>query len=58
MSNKKLCQKFKEMKKTTFVYKASIVYPYVNFTKDGDNYIIQDSELCEVISYAENYCIL
>ena len=42
------------MKKITFVDKSSIVYPYVSYTKDND-ICISDSDLIEVILYAENY---
>ena len=58
VSAKKNSQKYKLMKRNTFVYKSCIVYPFVNYSLDGEFYVITDSDLCEVIAYVEKYGIL
>ena len=37
-----------------FVYKSSVVHPYINFTYDKSLYEIDNNELCEVIAYLEH----
>ena len=55
VSTKKNTQIFKEMRKLTFIYKASIVYPFVNHHREEKFYTITNNELCEIIAYAEHY---
>ena len=44
------------MNQMTFIYMASVVYPFVNYeqTKKG-YYFIPSTELCEIIAYVEHY---
>ena len=46
-------QKFKLMNKVVFFYKASIVYPFVNFEIKKDTYLIWNPDYLDVITYME-----
>ena len=48
-------QKFKLMRKTTFFYKESVVYPFVNFDYRKHLYVISNNDFCDVISYVDHY---
>ena len=52
---KKHRQVYKEKRKIAYIPKTSIVYPFVNFKKETDKYIIDNNELCEVIAYVEHF---
>lgn len=47
--------KFKKMKKTTFFYPESVVYPYVNVTKKKELYIISREDFFDIITYVQHY---
>ena len=39
------------------IYKASIVYPFVNYEEDGDFYIILGSEhMLRTLAYSNSIC--
>ena len=42
--------------KVVFVFKESIVYPFVNFKPTGkkEKFFLADSDLCDIIYYIEN----
>ena len=46
---------FKEMKKTMFFYRTSVVYPFVNFEKSKNLFHITKTEYCDVLSYIEHF---
>ena len=46
-SNEKLT--FKLMKKTIYFYPESVVYPFVNFYEENGNYIIGNTNFCEIV---------
>ena len=37
-----------------FMYKSSVVHPYINFTYDKSLYEMDNNELCQVIAYVEH----
>lgn len=56
VSTKRNKQLYKEVNnKIAYVYKASIVYPFVNVEKEKGLFSIADNELCEIIAYVEHY---
>ena len=52
-SNKKLT--FKLMKRTTYFYPESIVYPFVNFYEENGNYIIANTDFCEILTLCRTF---
>ena len=48
-------QKFKLMRKTTFFYKESVAYPFVNFDYRKHLYVISNNDFCDIISYVDHY---
>ena len=46
-SNEKLT--FKLMQKTICFYPESVVYPFVNFYEENRNYIIGNTNFCEIV---------
>ena len=48
---------FKEMKKTMFFYRTSVVYPFVNFEKSKNLFHITKTEYCDVLSYIEHFAM-
>ena len=46
-------QKYKLMSKEVFLYKESIVYPFVNMEQKKDHYFISKSAFYDVLTYAE-----
>ena len=48
-------KKFKEMSKTAFIYKDSVVYPFINFQlAKENNLVIANVDLCEVLLNVNN----
>ena len=43
------------MRKTTFFYKESVAYPFVNFDYRKHLYVISNNDFCDVISYVDHY---
>ena len=39
------------MAKLVFIYKASIVYPLMNYKNEKSLYIISNNELCGIVLY-------
>ena len=50
---KKWSQSCKEMAKLAFIYKMSIVYPFVKYQNEKWLYVIRNNELCEIIAFVE-----
>ena len=46
------------MAKLAFTYKASIVYLLVNYQNEKSLYMISNNELCETVSYVEQYRLI
>ena len=46
---------FKEMKKTMFLYRTSVVYPFVNFEKSKNLFHITKAEYFEVLLYIGHF---
>ena len=56
--SKKNAQRYNLTNRMTYVYSSSVIYPFVNYTMEGCNYVINDLEMCEIIAYAEKYGIM
>ena len=41
-------------KKTTYFYKESVVYPFVQARTHKNGFIITNEELCEILAFVEN----
>lgn len=45
------------MEKETYIYKSSIVYPYVNFETEEERFSIRNTKLCKVIACVEEHAV-
>ena len=59
ISSNKQYNKYKLSKKTIYLYKESIIYPFANFieSKKEHEFLLSQEELCEILVYVDEMCL-